>query len=69
MFSLKVARDRGRHHGLGVPARDETTEPSSHAELPLPRDVADDLRQRFLPIRMRTTDPRDPLIRPRGFGE
>ena len=44
-------------------------EAGRQTELRLPRDVADRLRQRFLPIQHLSADPRDTLVRPRRLGE
>ena len=55
--------------GFALPARDQPPEAGRQPELGLPRDVTHDLRQGFLPVRMLTPDPRNPLIRPRRLGE
>src|SRR5437867_2625604 len=65
----ELARNRGGDLWFGLPSRDQTPDARRQPELRVPRDVADDLRQRFLPVRMLASDPRNPLIGPRGFRE
>ena len=65
----ELARDRGGDLRFRLSPRDEAPEARRQAELGLPRDITDDLRQRFLPVRMLATDARNPLIRPCRFGE
>jgi hypothetical protein len=65
----QLAGDGRRHFGFGLATRDQLTEARRQSELGLPCDVADDLRQRFLPIRMLAPNPWNPLICPGRFGE
>ena len=65
----ELAGDRRRDLRLRLPAGYQALEAGGQPELGLPRDVTHDLRQPFLPVRMLASDPRNPLIRPRGFRE
>ena len=65
----ELARDRGGDLRFGLPSRDQAPEAGGQPELGLPRDVTHDFRQGFLPVRMLTPNPGNPLIRPRRLGE
>ena len=55
--------------GFAFPRATSRRKACRQAELRLPRDVTDHLRQCFLSIRMLPADPRHSLIGPGRFGE
>src|SRR3989338_4467977 len=55
----EFARDRRGDLWFGLAPRDEALEARRQPELRFPRNVADDFRQRFLPVRMLAADPRN----------
>ena len=65
----QLTRDGGGHLRFRFAAGHQAWEPRGEAQLGLPRNIPHHLRQLFLARERLASGARNPLIRPRGFGD